>query len=87
MFLNIPSFFFFSKNFFKYYQSQKLPNLVKHDGYCDVILRKNFNLNKRRDSLHELYGSKMNYIINDDKYFVNIDEIEDFEIAKKLLKR
>ncbi len=75
------------KNFFKYYQSQKLPNLVKHDGYCDVILRKNFNLNKRRDSLHELYGSKMNYIINDDKYFVNIDEIEDFEIAKKLLKR
>ena len=27
----------------------------------------------------------MNYIINDDKYFVNIDEIEDFEIAKKLL--
>ena len=75
------------KNFFKYYQSQKLPKLVKHDGYCDVILRKNLSLkSKLKNSLFKLYGRKMYYIINNDKYFINIDETEDLKLANKIIK-
>ena len=75
------------KNFFKYYQSQKLPKLVKHDGYCDVLLRKNL-INKKTSSksLANLYGKKMFYEINDDKYFINIDEPEDFNLASLIIK-
>lgn len=75
------------KNFYKYYQSQKLPKLVKHDGYCDVFLRKNLKLNvKQKDSLLKIYGKKMFYVINNDKFLINIDEPEDFKLAKKLIK-
>ena len=76
------------KNFYKYFQSQRLPKLVKHDGYCDVILRKNLNLKmKQKDSLLKIYGKKMFYEINNDKYLINIDEPEDFVLAKYIIEK
>ena len=66
---------------------KKLPKLVKHDGYCDVFLRKNLKLNvKQKDSLLKIYGKKMFYVINNDKFQINIDEPEDFKLAEKLIK-
>ena len=64
------------KNIDKYYQSQLLPDLFKHDGYCDVIASNNIPLDcPDNSSLKEMYGDNMRIVINDDNFFVNIESI------------
>ena len=41
-------------------------------------------LNKK--ILLKIYGKKMFYVINNDKFQINIDEPEDFKLAEKLIK-
>lgn len=75
------------KNFFKYFQSQKLPKFYMHDGHCDIFNVK--NLKKKIISsqpLKKIYGKKMIYYDNTARYSVNIDHPLDFELAKLLYK-
>lgn len=78
------------KNFFKYYQSQMLPVYLKHDGYCDIINRKNLNNNRLKKGLYNMYGNKMIYGLNEDDYFINIDDYKDLRLAQltqKIIKK
>lgn len=71
-----------------YYQSQLLPTLYKHDGYCDVFRRVNIPKPCPPDaSLAELYGKKRAVEKNDAGYFINIDTLEDFELAELILEK
>ena len=80
-----------NKNFFKYYQSQKLPNFFMHDGHCDIFLTKNLSNKKNIRNMEKIYGKKMTYFINKQEISINIDEPFEFFIAKtyleKLIKR
>ena len=78
------------KNFFKYYQSQMLPDYIKHDGYCDIIDRKNLKSKNVKKGLFNMYGNKMIYELNEDDYFINIDDNKDLKLAKlteKIIKK
>jgi CMP-N-acetylneuraminic acid synthetase len=67
----------------EFYQSQLLPQLYKHDGYCDVIRRKNIPRNcPPNATLAGLYGKKRQVEFNNNGPFINIDTHEEFEIAK-----
>ncbi|PIQ85227.1 MAG: hypothetical protein COV74_09720 [Candidatus Omnitrophica bacterium CG11_big_fil_rev_8_21_14_0_20_45_26] len=71
-----------------YYQSQLLPPVYKHDGYCDVIRR--HNLPKTYDAkttLEGFYGKDRRAVINDDAYFVNIDTEEEFKAAEMIIEK
>lgn len=75
-----------NKNFFKYYQSQKLPNFYKHDGYCDIFLSKNLKINALNEPLRKLYGYNMDFFINNDPFFLNIDTLDEFKIGELIYK-
>ena len=71
-----------------YYQSQLLPPLYKHDGYCDVTRRNNIPKPCPPDaSLAGFYGTKRAVEKNDVGYFINIDTLEEFELAELILER
>ncbi len=71
------------KNVDVYYQSQLLPPLYKHDGYCDVFWRRNLPLNCPADAtLAGLYGADRRVEFNDVGPFINIDNLEEFEFAE-----
>jgi CMP-N-acetylneuraminic acid synthetase len=71
-----------------YYQSQLLPPLYKHDGYCDILRQANIpNPCPPNASLAGLYGNKRAVEKNDDGYFINIDTLEDFEIAELIFEK
>jgi CMP-N,N'-diacetyllegionaminic acid synthase len=79
-----------NKNFFKYYQSQMLPDYLKHDGYCDIIDRKNLISKNKKRGLYNMFGNNMIYELNDDDYFINIDDYKDLKLArlvKKIIKK
>lgn len=76
-----------NKNFFKYYQSQKLPKFYMHDGHCDIFLIKNIFKNNEKNKIKKIYGNKMLYYKNKQKYLVNIDEPFDFFIAEQIIKK
>ena len=77
------------KNFFKYYQSQLLPVLYKHDGYCDIVSAKNFKEKylKNKLKLKILYGKKMLFFENKDSLFLNIDNKNELINARYLYKK
>jgi len=71
-----------------YYQSQLLPPVYKHDGYCDVIRRGNIpNPCPANALLAGLYGKRRAVLKNDSGYFINIDSLEEFELAEVLLEK
>jgi len=71
-----------------YYQSQLLPSLFKHDGYCDVIRSVNLpNPCPPEATLAGVYGDKRAVEKNDEGYFINIDTLEEFELAEMILER
>lgn len=76
-----------NKNFFKYYQSQKLPDFFMHDGHCDIFLTKNLSDKKNIRNMEKIYGKKMIYFKNKQKISINIDEPFEFLIAKTFLER
>ena len=70
-----------------YYQSQLLPPLYEHDGYCDVFWRENVPLNcSLNATLKGLYGKRRQVEINNEGYFINIDTLRDFELAELIIK-
>jgi len=75
-----------NKNFFKYYQSQTLPKVYKHDGYCDIFKTQNL-YSKNKNKLKKIYGRNMNFFINKDKNFINIDNTRELNMAKIILKK
>jgi len=75
-----------NKNFFKYYQTQKLPNFYKHDGYCDIFLSKNLRSKSNKEHLRKLYGHKMGFFINDDPFLLNIDTMREFKMGEIIYK-
>ncbi len=76
------------KNIDTYYQSQLLPPLYKHDGYCDAFRRKNIPKPcPPNASLAALYGKKRAVEKNDAGYFINIDTLDDFELAELILEK
>lgn len=71
-----------------YYQSQLLPPLYKHDGFCDVIRRANIPKPCPPDAtLAGFYGEKRAVERNDTGYFINIDTLEEFELAELILEK
>lgn len=67
----------------EYYQSQMLPPLYKHDGYCDVVRTRNLPIPCPPDAtLKGLYGRRVATVINDVGYYVNIDSLADFRLAE-----
>ena len=70
------------KNFFKFYQSQKLPKLWMHDGHCDIFSSKNLKAKNNKRDLEKIYGKKMQYLLNKNIFSINIDNPIDFDIAK-----
>lgn len=76
-----------NKNFFKYYQSQKLPKFFMHDGHCDIFLKKNLYKKDNKTDLSKLYGKKMIYFENKNNLSINIDEENEFLIAEYFLKK
>ncbi len=71
-----------------YYQSQLLPPLYKHDGYCDVIRRANLpDPCPPEASLAGMYGRVRAVYVNQGGPVVNIDTPEDFELAQWCLER
>lgn len=69
-----------------YYQSQMLPPLHKHDGYCDVIRRRNLPSPCPADAtLAGVYGARMAVVVNDDPWFVNIDTPAEMAYAEVVL--
>ncbi len=75
-----------NKNFFKYYQSQKLPNFFMHDGHCDIFLTKNLLDKKNIRDMEKIYGKKMTYFKNKQEISINIDEPFDFFTARTFLE-
>ena len=75
-----------NKSFFKYYQSQKLPNFYKHDGYCDMFLSKNLKIKSLNEPLRRLYGYNMGFFINNDPFFLNIDTLHEFKMGELIFK-
>lgn len=70
-----------------YYQRQLLPPLYKHDGYCDVFWRENVPLNcPVNATLKGLYGKRRQVEINNEGYFINIDTLQDFDLAELIIK-
>lgn len=70
-----------------YYQSQLLPDLYKHDGYCDVIRRKNLPSPCPPDAtLAGMYGKKRMVELNDEEWFINIDTPQEFQLAEFIYK-
>ena len=70
-----------------YYQSQMLPPLYKHDGYCDVIRRANLpNPCPPEATLAGVYGEQRAVLVNDDGPLINIDTIEDWRAAEAYLE-
>lgn len=76
-----------NKNFFHYYQSQKLPDLFMHDGHCDIFFVKNLFDKKNLRDMEKIYGKKMIYFKNNQKISVNIDEPFEFFIAKFFIEK
>lgn len=71
-----------------YYQSQLLPPVYRHDGYCDVVRRANLPSPCPPDAtLAGFYGKRMATVLNPEHYFVNIDDLADFELAEWVLAR
>ena len=71
-----------------YYQSQLLPPLYKHDGFCDVVRRSNIPNPCPPDvTLAGFYGIKRAVEKNDSGYFINIDTLEEFELAELILEK
>ncbi len=72
----------------RYYQHQLLPELYEHDGYCDVIRSANIDRDcAPTQTLTGMYGKKMAVVINHDgKPVVNIDTVEDFQLAEIMMK-
>lgn len=84
---NIIKEFLKDKNVEKYYQSQLLPKIYKHDGYVDIVLRKNLPSQFfAGDNLKDFYGKKIYGFINEDKYFINIDNYNELELARHIMK-
>ena len=75
-----------NKSFFKYYQSQMLPDFYKHDGYCDIFLSKNLDIKSSNEPLRKLYGYNMNFYINKDPFFLNIDTQHEFKMGELIYK-
>jgi CMP-N-acetylneuraminic acid synthetase len=70
-----------------YYQSQLLPPLSIHDGYCDVFWRDNVPLDcPANASLEGLFGESRQVEDNNKGHFINIDTLEEFEIAELIIK-
>lgn len=76
-----------NKNFFKFYQSQKLPKLFMHDGHCDIFLKQNLYKKSSKTDLKKIYGNKMKFTENKNIFSVNIDEPNEFSIAEFFLKQ
>lgn len=57
---------------------QNLPNAYYRDGSI-YLVKKDVLLNG------SLYGARMTYLLNDPKYYVNIDTIEDWNKAEKIV--
>lgn len=71
-----------------YYQSQLLPPVYKHDGYCDVYWRRNLPLNCPVDAtLKGLYGNDLRVELNEEGTFINIDNLDEFELAEIILAK
>ncbi len=71
-----------------YYQSQLLPPLYKHDGYCDVLRRQNLpDPCPPEATLAGMYGTVRAVCVNQGGPLVNIDTAEDFELAEWCLER
>ena len=67
-----------------------LPDYLKHDGYYDIINRKNLIYKNKKRGLYNMYGNNMIYELNDDDYFINIDDYKDLKLARlteKLIKK
>jgi len=58
-----------------------------HDGHCDIFLIKNIFKNNEKNKIKKIYGNKMLYYKNKQKYLVNIDEPFDFFIAEQIIKK
>jgi CMP-N-acetylneuraminic acid synthetase len=72
----------------EYYQSQLLPPIYKHDGYCDVIRRANVPRDcAATATLAGFYGRRRAVEINEDPHFVNIDTEDEFAYAEWVLAR
>ena len=72
----------------RYYQKQLLPELYEHDGYCDVIRRKNIDINcSYKRTLKGLYGRKVATVINNNNFLVNIDTLEEFKMAEFIISK
>jgi len=76
-----------NKNFFKFYQSQKLPKLFMHDGHCDIFLKKNLYKKSSKTDLKKIYGNKMIYVENKNILYINIDEPNEFSVAEFFLRK
>jgi N-acylneuraminate cytidylyltransferase/CMP-N,N'-diacetyllegionaminic acid synthase len=71
-----------------YYQSQLLPPVFKHDGYCDVIRRANVPRDcPATATLAGFYGRRRAVEVNPDPDFVNIDTDDEFVHAEWVLAR
>lgn len=76
------------KNFHSYYQSQLLPRLYQHDGYCDIFYAKNLSKKyNNKNPLLKIYGKKMMFKDNTNSLHLNIDTNDDFRFAKFILKK
>lgn len=70
-----------------YYQSQLLPPLYEQDAYCDVFWSKNVPRNcPANATLKGLYGEHVQVEINNEGYFINIDTLQEFELAELIIK-
>jgi CMP-N-acetylneuraminic acid synthetase len=72
----------------EYYQSQLLPPVYKHDGYCDVIRRGNVPRDcPATATLAGFYGRRRAVEVNEDPHFVNIDTEDELAYAEWVLAR
>lgn len=65
---------------FQFVRSQDLPKAVICDGHCDIINPKNI-----AEGSDGMYGSNVRPVFSSSKYFVDIDEPEDLEVARALM--
>jgi len=65
------------------YRRQELENLYQMDGHVHVIKRN--VLMRRTVGLHKWLGENISYIIQEEKYGMNIDTEWDFQLAELIL--
>jgi CMP-N,N'-diacetyllegionaminic acid synthase len=71
-----------------HYQSQLLPPLYVHDGYCDVFWRDNVPLDCLANApLGGLYGKSRQVEFNNIGHFINIDTLEEFKMAELIIMK